>query len=76
MSTYVDEAFEEEGRVHGSASSLGVELHGGPRLGLVDNALVSVVVGVTEQGLPPIRKRGGVHSEPVVAVMTPVMAAT
>lgn len=66
----MDKAFEEEGRVHGSAGGLGVELHRGPRLGLVDDTFVSVIVRVTEQSLPPFRKRGGVHSEPVVAVIT------
>lgn len=70
VSTYVNEPLKQEGRVHGPARRFRVELHGRPRLGLVDHALVRVVVGVAEQRLPAVGKRFWIHGEPVKARFT------
>lgn len=59
----MDEAFEHEGCIHGATSCFGMELHGRPRFGLVDDTLVSIVVGVREESLPALRKGGRVNGE-------------
>mmetsp|Transcript_16240 Transcript_16240/g.51019 ORF Transcript_16240/g.51019 Transcript_16240/m.51019 type:complete len:257 (-) Transcript_16240:634-1404(-) len=61
-----DEILEEEGRVCGTAASLGVELHGEPRPHAMDDALVGPVVCVDHQRHPVTRQRVAVHCETVV----------
>lgn len=61
---HVYEVFEQERGVRWTPCSLRVELNGGPRLCLMDDSLVGVVVGVREEGLPAVREGSGVHRKP------------